>query len=278
MKNLLVRTLSSIVFGGLVVTSLLFFPIYFGVVFLVFMIVALSEFYHNSIGNLFYIPQSIAIVTGVIFFVLVYLNKCIGLDSRWVWTALLPLSLVQVSTIFCSVNERRELSRFMWVYAGIGYIALPFSLASCLAFRGGEFNGMLLLSFFILIWMNDIGAYCIGTAFGQRPNSKKLAPSISPKKSWIGFWGGMLFCVGSCVALKYIGFLDIPLVHSFALGIVVCLGAVAGDLCESVWKRYFGVKDSGNCIPGHGGMLDRFDSSLIAIPLACVYLFFFNLM
>lgn len=277
LNNFVVRTLAGAAFGALVVTSLLFFPIYFGVLFLIFMIVALSEFYHISIGNLFYFTQTVAVVTSIIFFVLVFLNRAGILGSRWLWTVLLPLLCVQISTIFLSVNERRELSRLMWVYAGIGYIALPFSLASCLVFRDGTFNGMLLLSFFILIWMNDIGAYCFGTAFGQRPNARKLAPSISPKKSWIGFWGGMFLCMGSSVALKYLGFIDIPLVHAFALGIVVCVGGVAGDLCESVWKRYFGVKDSGHCIPGHGGMLDRFDSSLIAIPLACVYLSFFNL-
>ena len=277
LNNLAVRTLAGAAFVALVVTSLLFFPIYFGILFLIFMVVALSEFYHISIGNLFYFTQTVAAVTSIIFFVLVFLNRAGVIGTRWIWTALLPLLSVQISTIFLSVNERRELSRLMWVYAGIGYIALPFSLASCLVFRNGTFDGMLLLSFFILIWMNDTGAYCLGTAFGQRPGSKKLAPHISPKKSWVGFWGGMAFCVGSCVALKYLHFIDIPLVHAFALGIVVSVGGVAGDLCESVWKRYFGVKDSGHCIPGHGGMLDRFDSSLIAIPLACVYLSFFNL-
>lgn len=278
MNNFWVRTLSSLVFGGLVVTSLLFFPIYFGVVFLVFMIVALSEFYHISIGNLFYIPQTCAFVTAVVFFVLVFLHNCIGLGTRWLWAAIIPLALVQISTIFLSVNERRELSRFPYIYYGLGYIALPFSLASCLVFRDGDFDGMRLLCFFILIWMNDIGAYVFGTAFGQGPNAKKLAPSISPKKSWVGFWAGLITCIGSAVALKYIGLLDLPIVHACALGLIIGIGGVCGDLFESIWKRYFNVKDSGNCIPGHGGMLDRFDSSLVAVPLASVYLALFGLL
>ncbi len=277
MNKLLVRTISGAVFAGLVVASLLIHPIFFGVLFLLCMLVAMCEFYHISIGNLFYFTQSIAIVAAVVFFVLVFLHNCLGLDSRWCWAALLPLCMVQISTIFLSVNEKREFSRFIYIYGGLFYVALPFSLASCLVFRNGTFDGLLLLSFFILIWVNDIGAYLLGSTLGQRPNARKLAPSISPKKSWIGFWSGIVMCTGASVALKYLGFIDVSLVHSFAIGFIVAIGAVAGDLCESVWKRYFKVKDSGDCIPGHGGMLDRFDSSIIAIPLVSVYMSLFDL-
>lgn len=277
-NEFLIRTLSATVFGGLMVCSMLFFPIFFGIVFLVFMIVALSEFYHISIGNLFPIPQTCAFFTAIVFFVLIFLYNCIGLSGRWLWATIIPLALVQITTIFLSVNERRELSRFPYIYYGLGYIALPFSLSSFLAFRNGEFNCMLLLCFFILIWMNDIGAYLLGSTLGQRPDAKKLAPSISPRKSWVGFWSGMVFCVGSAIALKYIGLLDLPIVHAIALGVIICVGGVCGDLFESIWKRYFGVKDSGHCIPGHGGMLDRFDSALVAIPLATVYLALFGIL
>ena len=210
-NEFLVRTLSAAVFGGLMVCSMLFFPIFFGIVFLVFMVVALSEFYHISIGNLFPIPQTCAFVTAIVFYVLIFLFNCIGLSGRWLWATIIPLALIQVTTIFLSVNERRELSRFPYIYYGLGYIALPFSLSSFLAFRNGEFDCMLLLCFFILIWMNDIGAYLLGSTLGQRPNAKKLAPSISPKKSWVGFWSGMVFCIGSAIALKYIGLLDLLL-------------------------------------------------------------------
>ena len=129
-----------------------------------------------------------------------------------------------------------------------------------------------MLSLFILIWMSDVGAYCVGTALGQRPDARKLAPSISPKKSWWGFWGGVFFCVAAAVGLHFLTWLPFGLLHCIALGVIVSVAGVCGDLFESMWKRHFGVKDSGNCIPGHGGMLDRFDSSLVAIPLACVYL------
>jgi len=135
----------------------------------------------------------------------------------------------------------------------------------------------MLLSFFILIWVCDVGAYCLGTAFGQKPDSKKLAPKISPKKSWWGFWSAVISGIAAATGLHYLTWLPFSLLHCIAIGLVISVGGVCGDLVESMWKRHFDVKDSGNCIPGHGGMLDRFDSALIAIPLACIYLSFFGL-
>ena len=161
---------------------------------------------------------------------------------------------------------------YAFIIFGIAYIAGPLSLSNQVAFSGGAFNATLLLCFFILIWCSDIGAYVIGTAFGQKENSRKLAPAISPKKSWVGFWGGMAFCILAALLLRASGLLDYPLLHCCILAVILHCGGVCGDLFESLWKRHFGIKDSGNVIPGHGGMLDRFDSTLIAMPLGALYL------
>ena len=161
---------------------------------------------------------------------------------------------------------------------GLVYILASICVFLMLGLRGESFDGILPLCFFIMIWSSDVGAFCIGSLFGQKGGSKKLAPTISPNKTWTGFWGGLIFCIVAALILRGTGMMKFSLVHSIVLAIVVHCFGVLGDLLESVWKRRFGVKDSGNIIPGHGGFLDRFDSSLAAIPAAILYLVIFGLL
>ena len=181
-----------------------------------------------------------------------------------------------------------------WAYTMLAqmYIALPFSLLNVLAFTTAPegivvFNPMLPLSVFIFLWMNDTGAYCIGSLIGRH----KLFPRISPKKSWEGSIGGaivvLLVAYGINIldngtytyltdaGLKPCGMLSME--QWLGLGLVVVIFGTWGDLVESLFKRVLGIKDSGNILPGHGGMLDRFDSSLLAIPAAVVYLYTISL-
>jgi phosphatidate cytidylyltransferase len=135
----------------------------------------------------------------------------------------------------------------------------------------------MLLCFFCIIWGSDVGAYLFGMSLGQK-YGKKLFPSISPKKSWIGFWGGLLTAVIVAVALHYAGIFTFNLVHCIAIAILLNVTGVYGDLIESQWKRHYEVKDSGTIIPGHGGLLDRFDSALMAIPVGIIYLVVMNVL
>ena len=165
-----------------------------------------------------------------------------------------------------------------WAYTMLSqmYIALPFSLINVLAFNATNegfvaFNTLLPLSIFIFLWVNDSGAYCVGSLIGRH----KLFPRISPGKSWEGSVGGAVFVLAAAYAISY--FLDQQQMLSMpawlGLGLVVVVFGTWGDLVESLFKRTLGVKDSGNILPGHGGMLDRFDSSLLAIPAAVIYLY-----
>lgn len=168
-----------------------------------------------------------------------------------------------------------------WAYTMLSqmYIALPFSLLNVLAFTStpnGEvaFNMLLPLSVFVFLWMNDSGAYCFGSLLGRH----KLFPRISPGKSWEGSIGGALVVLAVAYAISYYvdnGLLTMP--QWLGLGLVVVVFGTWGDLVESLFKRTLGIKDSGNILPGHGGMLDRFDSSLLAIPAAVVYLYTLSL-
>jgi phosphatidate cytidylyltransferase len=186
-------------------------------------------------------------------------------------------------TLFMAAGMTAELVRVSgwknWpvIFAGIVYIGFSMAVMNAIAFSGGVFSGKLLLCLFIIVWASDVGAYCIGSTIGQKAGSRKLAPRISPNKSWAGYWGGLLFCIAAAAVLNLTGMLAIPMVHCIAAGIIIhCMG-VFGDLLESIWKRHFGVKDSGKIIPGHGGLLDRFDSSLLAIPSVFAYLLLFDL-
>lgn len=168
-----------------------------------------------------------------------------------------------------------------WAYTMLSqmYIALPFSLLNVLAFTATpqgavSFNTLLPLSVFVFLWVNDSGAYCVGSLLGRH----KLFPRISPGKSWEGSIGGAVFVLAAAYAISY--FLDGTMLSTLewlGLGLVVVVFGTWGDLTESLFKRTLGIKDSGNILPGHGGMLDRFDSSLIAIPAAVVYLYTLSL-
>ncbi len=275
MKNLISRTLSGIIFLVVMVFGVIWDRTLFGALFLLILYVALREFYTISLGQRYVIQQKIGLLTAVAAFVLVAGVEFFALDPRYLTLLLLPLMLLPLSCIF--FPEREGFADVAIVYGGLGYIALPICLAPLLVMDGEVFDGWLLLSLFIIIWASDIGAYCIGTLLGQKPDSRKLAPEISPKKSWWGLGGGVFFSLIAAFVLGFLGWLPYSWLHLFMLGTVVCLGGVCGDLFESEWKRSCKVKDSGTAIPGHGGMLDRFDSSLVGIPLGVVYLALFSL-
>ena len=168
-----------------------------------------------------------------------------------------------------------------WAYTMLSqmYIALPFSLLNVLAFTATpqgavSFNTLLPLSVFVFLWVNDSGAYCVGSLLGRH----KLFPRVSPGKSWEGSIGGAVFVLAAAYAISY--FFDGTMLSALGwlgLGLVVVVFGTWGDLIESLFKRTLGIKDSGNILPGHGGMLDRFDSSLLAIPAAVVYLYTLSL-
>lgn len=168
-----------------------------------------------------------------------------------------------------------------WAYTMMTqmYIALPFSLLSVLAFRatpeGVAYTWLMPLCVFVFLWINDTGAYCCGSLFGRH----KLFPRVSPGKSWEGSAGGAVFVLAAAALIwrlteSYgVNDLRLNMYEWMGLGLVVVIFGTWGDLVESLFKRTIGIKDSGNILPGHGGMLDRFDSSLLAIPAAVIYLY-----
>ena len=168
-----------------------------------------------------------------------------------------------------------------WAYTMMSqmYIALPFSMLSVLAFQsddtGIHYTWTVPLSVFVFLWINDTGAYICGSLLGKH----KLFPRISPGKSWEGSIGGGILVMIVAVLVWYLSEqygenpLGLSAIEWAGLGLTVVIFGTWGDLVESLFKRTLGIKDSGHILPGHGGMLDRFDSSLMAIPAAVVYLY-----
>lgn len=156
------------------------------------------------------------------------------------------------------------------------YVAVPFSLIPLISVSYGDaglaYNWIYPLALFVFIWCNDTGAYLFGCAL-HNVFPAKLFPRISPKKSWIGSIGGGLLTLVSAYAVWHFGPESFSLPKWLGFALVVVIFGTWGDLVESLLKRQLGIKDSGNVLPGHGGLLDRFDSALLSIPAVVAYIF-----
>jgi phosphatidate cytidylyltransferase len=181
-----------------------------------------------------------------------------------------PLFLYFLVRMISSIFQKQgpAISSVATSIFGVLYIALPLSMLNVFAASFKPIAASAILWMFALIWINDTGAFCVGSMFGKH----RLCERLSPKKSWEGFWGGMLFCIIASVIFALT--MKCPMHISIILGIMVSILATLGDLFESMLKRSAGVKDAGNIIPGHGGVLDRIDSLLFVAPFATSWAIF----
>ena len=275
MNNTVTRTLSGICFLAIVIGGLLLNKYLFAALITFMMVTMLYEFYRMTMGELFPRTRALAITLGCCSFLSLFFVMAFRLDIRLVGFSAILLLVLMVSTLM--VKDKGEFKLFAFLYTGLMYIAVPLTLSNFVVFdQAGQFNGRPMLAFFIIIWASDVGAYCIGMLLGKY--SKKLFPSVSPKKTWAGFWGGLAFAVLAGLILVWTGLWTYPWYHAVILSIIMHVAGVFGDLFESQWKRVCDIKDSGNIIPGHGGMMDRFDSALFAIPAGVIYLVIIGLL
>jgi phosphatidate cytidylyltransferase len=223
------------------------------------------------------VNRMISTVAGVYFF-LAMAGYNSGLTPATVFIPYL-VSIVYLMVAELYLKQQDPIGDWAYTMLSQMYIALPFSLLNVLAFRSTavdiQYTYLVPLSVFVFLWINDTGAYLCGSLLGKH----KLFPRISPGKSWEGSIGGGLLVMAVAVLVWYLteryGVNDIRLnaLQWAGLGLTIVVFGTWGDLIESLFKRTIGIKDSGNILPGHGGMLDRFDSSLMAIPAAVVYLY-----
>ena len=271
MKNTWVRTVSGIIFLAIMVAGFLVHPFFFAALHVFILVCMMAEFYRMAMDTRFKVPRILGIITGVGLFVTTFLVQANHVKPRMFALNVIPLVAVMVSIMY--EKNKTGFKDLAFLFMGLFYIAPPVAAANALVFgRDGVFNGMLILSFFCIIWASDVGAYVFGHMFGE--NGKKLFPSVSPKKSWAGFWGGLVLALITAVIIHYCGLFNFSIWHCLAMSVLIDVAGVYGDLFESQWKRTFGFKDSGDIIPGHGGMLDRFDSAVFAIPAGLIYILF----
>ena len=276
MTNFIKRTISGIGFVAIMLAAFLTNKYIFGIVMLLSLVIMMREFLKMTCGKNYWFSQILSILAGATLFTLIYLYKGFDFPGRLVILAFVPVFILMINSLY--VKDKSRFDKFSNLYAALLYIAVPWSVLNFAVFTPeGEFNGVLLLCFFAIIWASDVGGYMFGITLGQK-YGKKLFPSISPKKSWIGFWGGLAAAVATAVGLHYAGIFCFDLIHCICMSVLLCVTGVYGDLIESQWKRHYEVKDSGTIIPGHGGLLDRFDSALIAIPIGIIYLVVMNVL
>ncbi len=273
-NNFIQRAVTGVLFVIVLVGCILYSPLSFGILFTIISALSVHEFAQlvNRSGEVS-INKTITALGGAYLF-LALMSFCTqqSIGAR-IFLPYLGLLLYMMIT---ELYLKKKNPTGNWAYSMLSqlYVALPFALLNVLAFQYSTetssvtYNPILPLSIFVFIWLSDTGAYCTGSLIGRH----RLFERISPKKSWEGSIGGGIFSIASSFVFAY--FFSFMLWWQWVgLAIVVVIFGTWGDLTESLMKRQLGIKDSGNILPGHGGMLDRFDSALMAIPAAVVYLY-----
>ncbi|KAA6347046.1 Phosphatidate cytidylyltransferase [termite gut metagenome] len=272
-NNLIQRIVTGTLYVTILTGAILYTPVSFGVLFIVITSFTLWEFSHliNKIKGI-QINQWM-LITGGIYLFLAFMFLCQRMTDLRI---LVPYFLLMIYLLVRELYLKRENPTANWAYSILSqfYIALPYALLNLLAFHYNpmtntvDYHPMLPLSVFIFIWLSDTGAYCTGSFMGKH----KLFERISPKKSWEGFIGGSILAIASSFVFAYFFPEMLSIIKWAGLALTVVVFGTWGDLMESLLKRQLEIKDSGKILPGHGGMLDRFDSTLLAIPAAVIYL------
>lgn len=280
MNNLVLRTLTGVVFIAVLIGGTLYSPLTFTVLFAAVTGLTVWEFSTNVNNYAGASVNRVINTTAAVYLFLAFAGFCSELTPS---KAFIPyvISIIYLPVSELYLQKSDPLKNWAYAFASQIYIALAFSLLCVLAFRYDPmynrvaFEPLYPLAVFIFLWTSDTGAYVSGSLLHKRFPAK-LFERISPNKSWVGSIGGGVLCIVVAVVLWHFfpELLDLP--HWMGLGLVVCIFGTWGDLVESLFKRQLGIKDSGHILPGHGGMMDRFDSSLLAIPAAVLYLYTIN--
>lgn len=260
-KSLFTRIVSAIVFA--IVFAIAFINKFsYLIVFIFFMLQSLWEFYNITNNNKLKPNKIFGLFVAFSIFLTFFLYKAFQINIF-----LLPLLFLFTILILSIFIEKNFFESTTNTIFGVIYIAIPFSFSNLLVFKNGNFEIINLLTVFGFIWIFDIFSYFSGILFGKH----KLAANISPKKTIEGAVGGFLLTILSSIAFYYL-FKKIAILDYIFLASLVAISSLFGDLFESKIKRNFNIKDSGKIMPGHGGLLDRFDSFLFSIIFATIFL------
>ncbi len=264
MKNLLIRTCSGLAFVALVTAAVLLGGTVLLNVFLIFACMGIYEYVKLLDAKGVHISVWFYVVSVFCYFWLAYMY------IAQLWPAgVMPVLWVAISTLMLLELFRKQylpIETAAYSVTGVVWIVIPMSLVNIVAVNYGNIT---LMAMFILIWLSDTFAYCVGSLMGKH----KLCERISPGKSWEGSMGSAVLTIAMAWVLPYIlPQYTLTAWQSAGMALVIMIFGTMGDLLESLLKRNLNVKDSGNILPGHGGILDRFDSTLVAVPFVMLYL------
>jgi phosphatidate cytidylyltransferase len=263
MKNFWMRTLTGAAFAVTVLGAILLGGWWFVSLFGLVVFWGMHELQRMLNVKPVSIQRASGFITGLTIWAISSATSLLGIDNRF-WLTLVP---IVIGTFIAELYRAKD--RPFWNIATTLllplYVVVPFVFLQKIAFIEGIYNPYLVLAFFAMVWVNDTGAYLVGVTIGKR----RLFPRVSPKKSWEGFIGGVVFTIALSYGISL--YIDgYPMLLWLAAGVVVSVFGTLGDLTESMLKRAMDVKDSGSLLPGHGGVLDRFDAVTFAAPLVYV--------
>ena len=266
MKNLITRALSGAVYVALIVAAVLAGGWWFTSLLLVLAVLAVLEFRKITTGPQTGTTQWIAALDVAAAMAIVGMASPMANAAYILLGIFIPFYTLIRFTVSLYDRTPTAYADCAWSVMSLMYITLPLSMLQLVGSKG------MVLTMFIMIWLNDTGAYCVGSLIGRH----KMFPRLSPKKSWEGWAGGFVFCLAAGVAAYYLVPEGMGLAEWIVYGALVCVLSTWGDLFESLLKRSHSIKDSGNLIPGHGGILDRIDSLLFVAMGTVVFVIFFT--
>ncbi len=261
MKNLIQRSLTGVIYVALIVSLIMFGGTWgFPLLCCLLALLGVIEFFRMTdtgggfdIRYCFDLLGSLLVASLPLWYTEFGMTGCITAMLIYV----LARMILQLYT-----HDYSPASRLAGSFMSLIYVSAPIAIASMLYLTCGP---AIVLAMFLMIWLNDTGAFVVGSLIGRT----RLFVRLSPKKSWEGFFGGMLFSIASAFLIKYCFgtySTDLSIMQLCIMGAVVSIAATWGDLMESMFKRAANMKDSGHILPGHGGILDRIDSLLLVAP------------
>jgi phosphatidate cytidylyltransferase len=268
MSNFWQRLITGTLFTAGIIASIWYGPFSFQLLFFIAAIISLNEFYDLISNSQNHPNKTLGLLLGALTYIFIsYTSLSAGHPK--LLALLAPMGVL----LFIAELYRKKdfpFGNIGYTLLGILYIIVPFALLSTIAAHDGAYDRGILLGYFFLVWSSDTFAYVFGNLFGKH----RLFERISPKKSWEGVIGGGICTLGIAYLLS-IYQLQIDLFTWLMIAVIIVVTGILGDLCESLLKRSLGVKDSGNILPGHGGLLDRFDALFLSAPIVWAYLAYF---
>lgn len=271
MSNFWQRALTGAVFIIVLIGSIVIDKFTFGGLFLILTLLGVWEFYRlTRIDRIAPLQIYGTFVSGVLFIICFIYAFEVQNASFKILLVMIPLSFFVFIIELYRKRSKYPFRNIAFTLLGVIYVALPFSLLNYIVapeLGSNIYHPNILLGYFFILWANDTGAYLVGRAFGKR----KLFERISPKKSWEGsIGGGVLSLIIAGIISKY--YTDLELKDWIIIATIIVIIGSLGDLVESLFKRSINIKDSGKILPGHGGILDRFDALLLSAPFVFAYI------